>query len=215
MKHRLSKCVAGPRELAVLRFFFWLQVLVALLMELAAVGLNATYLVVSATKEARGFWLRQGFHIASQCTPNVAAVMRNLAQHAERFGFFKTTLMARAIPEEASRAGFLVKEAVSRQKQRAEQWSKGVSPAKAAEELGYEDITCSFTRTIEGRADVSYTREEERSVDVPSAKLQAFRKQIESASSGSAAGWGVRCISPIKEGAVVVELCGQWLNDYQ
>ncbi|KAL1520655.1 hypothetical protein AB1Y20_022227 [Prymnesium parvum] len=188
------------------------SVMLGLLMEVARRGLDAVHVVVSATKEARRFWLRQGFHTSSQCSPVVAAAMRALSQKSGRFGFFKTTLMARQLPAEAAIPGALVSQALARQKERWAPASKGFAAEKAAEKAGYEEVRCSFTQTASGRADLVFTPEEQRGVEVRYERLQAFIKPAEAEGPER---WGVRCTSHIKEGAVVLELCGQWLDDLQ
>ena len=147
--------------------------------------------------------------------------MRALAQAGERFGFYSTTLMARALPPEAAKPGHLAKEAFNKQKARTAAVSRGVSAAQVAQEAGYEEVTVNFTQTPEGRAMLLYSKEEERKIDVPYSKLQAFTKGIDGGTDGgksigsSKASWGVRTNTHIRNGAVVVELCGQWLNDLQ
>ena len=183
------------------------SLLVALLVELAC-KLGARMLVVSATDESRRFWLRQGLHTVGHCEPPVAAALRALAQKGARYGFFETTQMARALPKRAPPAGSLVEAALARARHRAPA-SQGLSAAKVADILGYDDLPPDDTAAT-------------RDVDVPPGKLQAFAKEgpadaalptAAAATGWGIEGWGVRSTVHISKGETVVEFCGRSLSE--
>ena len=182
------------------------SVLVALLMELGAM-LDLKVLVISATHESRRFWLGQGLHVASgvgnpHLDPRAATALRTLAQHGVRYGRFSdTTQMARMIPP-CEAPGSLIGVATRRAHQKTPT-ERGLTAAKAAEHLDYEDMppgAPSFY-VLGGahggtRVAVNAPPAEAKAGHVKLSNLQAFPTGLGGGGSGGAAppdggGWGV------------------------
>ena len=124
------------------------SVLLALLVELAVLHLNAKVVVVSATNESRRFWLSMGLHVAAHCPPPVSAVLRYLKAHGYvAMGFYSsTTQMAKALPPAVSEAGELVKMALQCAASKTTKSRNGLSAARVADVLGYATPLSSSAR---------------------------------------------------------------------
>ena len=190
------------------------SILVALLSELAARELNASILVVSATPESKRFWLGQGLHAPGHCPPRIAAALRALAQTGARLGFFETTQMARQL-EPCDKPGELIAAAFARAAATA---PRGLLSSRAGETIGYEDLpagTPSFVTDATGKRVPLDSSAEGRIVHVPPSRLQAFPREAAAlrASAWGEAGWGLRCSVPISKGQVVLEVCGEMIDE--
>ena len=73
------------------------SVLVATLIALG-VRMRLKLLLVSATAESHGFWLRQGLHTPAYCSPAVRAMLRTVDQAAVRRSFANSLSMAMLLP---------------------------------------------------------------------------------------------------------------------
>ena len=202
------------------------SVLYALIAELG-ISLGMKIAVISSTPESRRFWLRQGFHNITHCEPPVAAALRALAQSGARYGFFETTQMARSLPTMEQR-GSLVAAAVRSVDER-QPTSKGLTALQAAEALGYTDLPpgVSSIFLVDGagkRVPVPHDPKqppELRPVQVPLHRLQAFPTAgVEFHGVAPPGGWGdpswgLRCMHDIQKGQVVLEVCGELLDEDQ
>jgi hypothetical protein len=178
-------------------------VLVAILIELGC-RLRLAMLIASATHESTRFWLRQGLHTFSHCSPPVRAELRKIDQSARR-GFANSVSMAMELP---ARRGEVLPRVLRRLARRAINSSRVLSSADAPAAIGYLDVnaTGNFFLLPDGRKQpVVYGASERLAVNVPYSRLEAFP-------SGTH-GWGVRCGVPISQGQVVVEVRGRCLSE--
>ena len=193
--------------------------LVATLIALG-VRMRLKLLLVSATAESHGFWLRQGCTRRRTARPPSARMLRTVDQAAVRRSFANSLSMAMLLPLAAEpvveRAVERVRSGTSAAAAAAAAGGGGgggkvarqLTSAEAPAVLGYDDVNSFgnfFLRNGE-RVAVNYAKHEQLAVNVPYSKLLAFW-------TGGARGWGVRCAAPITKGHVVVEVRGRCLTE--